>query len=483
MQSDPETKPSSPEALQLAISAVNRSQWISLSVAGIAGSFIVFSPTPEGLTRQAQLGLAITAFTVVLWITRAVNNGIASVVMMALLVLVGVRPGLALSGFATPGLWILLCALFYGFAMERTGLAQRISYFILSLFPATYLGILSAFCCAGFLLALGIPSMTVRTAILVPIAWALVQSLHLEDRSRGNALIVLTTIEMAVVPGLAFLYGSLMGPIVDDVFRAKQFPLSSLSYAQVLAPPTAVLCILIIFINQYVLRPEKPLKCDQSFVRNKLNSLGSIKASEWITGAVVSASICFWATDRIHHLPSFLIGMFGLGVLAFSGIVRDKDIGSGISWPLLLFIGGIFSLTNVVQEYRITDWLAGYLVPVVRSLTFSTLLLLAVLVVATYLMRFIDPSGLLAIPVLFLPIAEPLSAVGLRPLVIVAPLVMGSVPFWLNYQNIWATMGDGMTDGRAFTGTQRLILATVYAIATLIAMLIGTVYWKAIGIL
>jgi hypothetical protein len=44
-------------------------------------------------------------------------------------------------------------------------------------------------------------------------------------------------------------------------------------------------------------------------------------------------------------------------------------------------------------------------------------------------------------------------------------------------------MGDGMTGGRAFTGTQRLILATVYAIATLIAMLIGTVYWKAIGIL
>ena len=39
----------------------------------------------------------------------------------------------------------------------------------------------------GIVLALGIPSMTVRTAIMVPIAWALVGALGLERRSRGSA--------------------------------------------------------------------------------------------------------------------------------------------------------------------------------------------------------------------------------------------------------------------------------------------------------
>ena len=76
------------------------------------------------------------------------------------------------------------------------------------------------------LLALGIPSMTVRTAIMTPIAWALCQSLGLKPKSNGTALIILTTVEMAVVPGLAFMLGSLAGPVVVKAFAAKNLPLT-----------------------------------------------------------------------------------------------------------------------------------------------------------------------------------------------------------------------------------------------------------------
>ena len=45
-------------------------------------------------------------------------------------------------------------------------------------------------------------AMTVRTAILMPIAWALVQALGLPLPGRGSALIILSTFEMAVLPGM-----------------------------------------------------------------------------------------------------------------------------------------------------------------------------------------------------------------------------------------------------------------------------------------
>ena len=48
--------------------------------------------------------------------------------------------------------------------------------------------------------------------------------------------------------------------------------------------------------------------------------------------------------------------------------VTNADIGPGISWTLLLFMGGIFSLSNVLTEYKITDWLAGYFVPIAQRL-------------------------------------------------------------------------------------------------------------------
>ena len=126
--------------------------------------------------------------------------------------------------------------------------------------------------------------MTVRTAIMVPVAWALVQSLGLEKRSRGSALIILTTVEMAVIPGIAFLYGSLSGPVVAASFEAKHLPLTWLGYAQVLTVPTLLLCIMILVVNPIVLRPEKPLTATPTFARDRLRALGSFKTPELITG-------------------------------------------------------------------------------------------------------------------------------------------------------------------------------------------------------
>src|SRR5215472_5588497 len=140
----------------------NTKKWVGLAVAIAIGLVLIALPTPAGLTRTAQLVLAITAFTVTLWIFQVMNNAAASILMMALMIPAGVAPPLALSGFSTPAFWILLSVLFYGCAMQRTGLAQRISYYILSLFPASYTGILCAFFLIGAVLSLGIPSMTVR---------------------------------------------------------------------------------------------------------------------------------------------------------------------------------------------------------------------------------------------------------------------------------------------------------------------------------
>src|SRR5260370_30744440 len=460
-----------------------RVKWGPFLLAIAIGAAIFFMPTPQGLSRIGQIALAVTGFTIVLWAFQVMNNGVASVLMMALLIPAGVKPSLALSGFSTGSWWVLLAVLFYGFAIQRTGLAARISYYIMSLFPATYSGILAAFFAIGAILSLGIPSMTVRTAIMVPIAWALVQSLELKPRSRSSALIMLTTVEMAVVPGCGLLYGSLFGPVVDSLFQVKHFPLSYLAYARVLELPTLLSCVLILIGNPWVLKPDKPLDSSPESARNKLRELGRMGRAGTITARIVACSILFWATDRWHHLPSFFIGMVGLAAFALAGIVTNADIGPGISWTLLLFMGGIFSLSNVLTEYKITDWLAGYFVPIAQRLTFNAIVLLLVVAIAMFVVRFLDPSGFIAIAVLFIPIVDTTSAAGIPPLVLTAALILPSVPFWATYQNIWVAMGDGITDGQAFTAGERVRLANLYAALALITLAVSTGYWKLIGVL
>jgi sodium-dependent dicarboxylate transporter 2/3/5 len=458
-------------------------KWIWLAVAIVVGLVLAFSPTPQGLTRTGQLVLAITAGTVILWATEVMNNGVASVLMMALLIAVKVPPPRALSGFADPAFWTLLAVLYYGFAMRKTGLAERLSYYILTLFPGTYAGILSAFFVIGFVLALGIPSMTVRTAIMAPIAWAMVQTLGLAPRSKGSALIMLTVVEMAVVPGLAFELGSLNGPVVLKMFADKHLPITWTGYAQVMTVPTLIFCGLILGLNMLLLRPEAPLRASTDFARTKLAALGSIKRPEMITALVVGISIFLWATNgKLHSLPTFAVGMFAMGVFALSGILQDADIATGVSWTLLLFLGGIFGLGNVIVDTKITDWMAGLMLPHVGSLISSPMLLLIVVLFAMLALRFLDPTAFIAMPLIFLPLQEPLAKAGIPPLVLTAPLLLASAPFWMTYMNFWIAMGDSITQKQAFSKMQLFNVANIYAVSAIMALVAGVFYWRMIGI-
>ena len=327
------------------------------------------------------------------------------------------------------------------------------------------------------------PSMTVRTAIMVPIAWALVQSLGLKPQSRGSALIMITTIKMAVIPGTVVLYGSLFGPFVDSVFKAKDYPLAWLEYSLVMTVPTLVLCGLILLLNPIFMKPEEKLTASSSFVKDKLLAMGGIKRAEWITAAVVILSIAFWATDRVHNLPSFLVGMFGMTALAIAGIIKDEDIGGGVSWTLLIFIGGVFGMANLIQEYKITNWLTGYFLPVAENLAASALLLLLVTAIIFMALRFLDPSGFIVIPVLFLPLSDMIDTQSIPPLILIGTMLLAITPFWLSYQNFLVAMGEGMTSNQAFTGGQRMKLSTVYAGAVLVTLAVSVGYWKLIGML
>jgi DASS family divalent anion:Na+ symporter len=464
------------------VAAVKGPKWIWLGVAIAVGVILAMIPTPTGLTHPAQLVLAITAFTVVLWASEFMNNGVASILMMGLLIIAGIRVPLVLSGFSDGAFWTLLAVLFLGFAMRKTGLAERLSYYILSLFPGSYSGILTAFFVIGFVLAQGIPSMTVRTAIMAPIAWALCQSLGLPARSTGAALIVITVVEMAVTPGISVLLGSLNGPVVIKMFGTKNLPIDFTSYARIMTVPNLIQCAFILLVNPLVLRPEKPLNASKAFAKDKLKALGPLKRHEAITGAVVIGSIFMWVTaGKLHTIPTFVIGMIAMAIFAVSGILQDADVATGVSWTLLLFVGGIFGLANVIPEYKITDWLAGYFVPIAQQLIWSPVLLLLVVAIAMLIFRFLDPTAFIAIPVLFLPLVDALSKAGIPPMVLTAPLVLGSAPFWVPYMNFWIAMGDGLTGRQAFSRGQLFRLANVYGLSVLVAVAVGYLYWKAIG--
>jgi di/tricarboxylate transporter len=231
-----------------------------------------------------------------------------------------------------------------------------------------------------------------------------------------------------------------------------------------------------------VLKPEAPLNVSSGFAKKELLAMGSMKQTEVVTAIIVVASIAMWATgDRLHHIPSFVIGMIGLALFGLAGIIKDSDMGTGVSWTLLLFIGGVFSLANVIQAVKITDWLGGYFIPVALQMSSNTFLLIGVMTLSVLILRFIDPTGFIVIPVLFLPLVDVLIKAGISPLVVVAPTTMASAPFFMSYQNFWIAMSEGLTGGKAYEGKHRVIAAATYTVVVLVVLVLSVLYWKLIG--
>jgi di/tricarboxylate transporter len=102
-------------------------QSIGAAVAVAAAAAIKLQPAIGQLDSTGRSAVAVMALTVVLWVTDVLNAGITAVLALGLLIIAGVPSNVALSGFATGAFWILVCVLFFGTAMDKTGLARRIS--------------------------------------------------------------------------------------------------------------------------------------------------------------------------------------------------------------------------------------------------------------------------------------------------------------------------------------------------------------------
>ncbi len=458
-------------------------QSVGITVGVLLAAVIRLQPRIGDLDATGQSALAIIALAVVFWVTNVLNTGITALLAIGLLVIAGVPSGVALGGFASGAFWILVCVLFFGTAMDRTGLARRISYRILLTFPPTYAGILVAFMLIGFVLTLGVPSMTVRTAIMVPIAFALVQAVGLALPSQGAALIVLGTFEMAVLPGCAILTGSLWGPFITGLYANAGVDVTWLDYARVMALPTIIWCGLVVAANLAIMRPPPAEGMNREVVRAAMQELGRMRPPEMLTAGIVAVAIASWAAQPWHGIPPEAIGMVALAALFATKVLTPDEIGTGIPWALAIFVGGMLSLTTVMTTYGINDWLGSYIVPAVQPFVDAPFVLVVVLSVAVAAMRFVDPIGFLTVAAFFLTLVGFVGERGITPVVLTGMVLLPVHIFWFNYQNIWVVMTEGISKHSAYTDRDRVRLATTFFAVTIVSLWIGVVYWQLIGAL
>jgi hypothetical protein len=271
------------------------------------------------------------------------------------------------------------------------------------------------------------------------------------------------------------------GPFLAGLFANAGLPISWVEYARVLAVPTVVWCGLLVIVNLLVMRPEATASMSKDAVREETRQLGAMTPAELETALLIAASVVAWAAQPWHGIPLEAIGMVALAALFAVGVLMPADIG-GIPWALALFVGGMLSLTTVMNVYKINLWIGGYIVPAVEPFVDSPFLLVPILNLAVALMRFIDPIGFMTLAAFVLSLAAFVGPRGVPPLVLTAMVLLPVHIFWFNYQNIWLAMTDSITKRNAYSDSDRLLMASLFFATTIVSLWLSVGYWTWLGI-
>lgn len=163
-----------------------------LAVAVMALLIAVFQPF-VGLAPQGHYVFAVIIVTLALWIFK--GPSLPYLAGGALLLGGGLAFKLPLAtvagGYISAAVWVLIPALFFGFALAKTGLGKRIAYLVLKTFEPSYLTVVLSWFIIGIALSALTPSLTVRLSIVMPIAINVAEACKLPDRSRSSALVSL----------------------------------------------------------------------------------------------------------------------------------------------------------------------------------------------------------------------------------------------------------------------------------------------------
>ena len=129
----------------------------------------------------------------------------------------------ALSGFASPVVWLVLSAFFISKGMKKTGLGQRLGLFFIFYFGKTPLSLAYSLTFAELLIAPTIPSVTARSAgVIYPIITNLAQSLgsHPDQGESANKIgtyLTLVTFQITVVTSAMFLTAMAANPLLGSL--------------------------------------------------------------------------------------------------------------------------------------------------------------------------------------------------------------------------------------------------------------------------
>lgn len=449
---------------------------------------MIVKPFSPGLADTAQMVIGGLIIAISIWIFKpfALPFSMGGAFLAFFLLFQGLAPAVVFSGFTQSALWTLIPALFFGFVLQKTGLGKRIALAIIKLFPANYLAMIFAWALIGIVLSVLTPSITVRVAIVIPIALHCCELFGLEKGSKGNSLLLLTAFAMALLPGTGWLSGSLWGPIIQGLYNGvagMEGLITFDSWFGVAFVPMEVVSVLLLIGGYFVLKPEKPLSKDAA-KELKNTKPEPMSRDEKATGIILVGVFLLFVTNSFHGIPDAAVCMFALVLFFVFKVMTVQELSSGISWDLVVFLGMALGLGAVFSVTGIAEWIAGIIVPALAPIAGNPWVFVFVITIVMFAWRFVDIAILIPTMAILVPTLPAIAAAyGFDPLIWILIFVMAGNAMFMAYQNMWALMSQSISGERAWTAAHLGKYGILYFVACMVGLAVAAAMFSASGLL
>ncbi len=402
--------PSNPEKLQEAgkdYKQVNNNgqpsyttaQKIGLFLGPLLFALVAFFFSPEDLSYEGKMVLAVTLWVATWWITEALPIPATSLLPIVLLPVTGALEGAKVTAsYGDPNVFLFLGGFVIAIAMERWELHRRIALTIIS-----FVGTSTSNIVLGFMLATGFISMWVSntaavmmmlpigTAITYQVSQALKNSKEsfADEELKFNKALLFAIGFSGSIGGLGTLIGTPPNTILAAII--KELYGYQISFAEWMLYAMPVVLVLVLVTWLYLTKVAFPIKLKhipggKELIRNEKKKLGSIRYEEGMVLVVFLLAAFMWITRTFlwqDIIPGINDTMISIGAAILLFMIPAKNVGGRIldwgaskelPWGVLLLFGGGLAIAAGFKETGLASWIGNQLV-VLNGLHFIVIII------------------------------------------------------------------------------------------------------------
>lgn len=378
-----------------------------------------FLPNPDGLSQEAKMAVALMLAGLALWITEAMPNGISALLLMALMPYFGI--------FSFPELWskfissawfFILASFALTAALSKTTIPQRASISILKITGTNAKLVILGFMTVAAVISMFCSNIAAVTMMIgFSVGLLKMNGCPPPMKTPFGRCLVMGVCYGAIIGGCATLCGGsshiMLLSITEDNYN---FSVKFLDWLIVSLPLVAILLPVTWFslIKIYKPEPLQPQAIEQSIA--EIEKLGPMSAKEKAFLFFMLAVFgCWIASTWVPLLNLTAVSLIAMALMFVPGIdfLTWEDFTEGVSWNLLLTIGGVIALTAGIASTGAMTWLVEQTAPFFINMSDTAIYFFAS--TFTCIVHLIVPSGSATAGVAALPLMELAKLTGANP--------------------------------------------------------------------